>query len=164
MLYSHPQLSGLVYYFSAKEFGAAMLLAMHIAENGRVSLSDGAKAARLTKKSQSFDCIRQSELFVCVDGVIDLNPEVFFVKHLGSDAKRINIPASIRAFIYERDGHSCTYCGVREGPFEVDHIYPVSKGGDNSLSNLCLSCQKCNREKSDKLLDDWIKEKNGGQL
>lgn len=37
------------------------------------------------------------------------------------------------------------------GKFETDHILPLSKGGDNSPSNIQLLCPKCNREKSDKV-------------
>ena len=31
--------------------------------------------------------------------------------------------------------------------FHIDHIWPVSLGGNNELSNLVLSCQRCNQEK-----------------
>jgi len=36
----------------------------------------------------------------------------------------------------------------------VDHIKPVSKGGDNTLLNLITSCFNCNSGKSDKEIDD----------
>jgi len=31
--------------------------------------------------------------------------------------------------------------------FEIDHIIPVFKGGENIIDNLILSCRKCNRAK-----------------
>ena len=37
---------------------------------------------------------------------------------------------------------------------EIDHITPVSKGGDNSILNLVTSCRDCNRGKSNKELSD----------
>lgn len=37
---------------------------------------------------------------------------------------------------------------------EIDHIHPVSKGGDNEESNLITSCYDCNRGKSAGLLTD----------
>mgnify|MGYP002623619889 CR=1 FL=1 len=37
---------------------------------------------------------------------------------------------------------------------EIDHIIPVSKGGDNSIMNLVTSCRDCNRGKTDKELSD----------
>jgi len=41
---------------------------------------------------------------------------------------------------------TCQYCG-RKAPevvFHVDHIYPVSKGGDDNVKNLTLACDECN--------------------
>lgn len=34
-------------------------------------------------------------------------------------------------------------------PMTIDHIQPVSKGGLNTLENLCLACRTCNEYKSD---------------
>ena len=35
---------------------------------------------------------------------------------------------------------------------EIDHIVPVSQGGDDDLSNLTTSCYECNRGKAAKVL------------
>jgi hypothetical protein len=32
-------------------------------------------------------------------------------------------------------------------PLEVDHIIPLSAGGETCLENLCLACAPCNRRK-----------------
>ncbi|MCE2977967.1 MAG: HNH endonuclease [Pseudanabaena sp. CoA8_M7] len=32
----------------------------------------------------------------------------------------------------------------------IDHIQPTSKGGLNTIENLCLACRTCNEYKSDK--------------
>jgi hypothetical protein len=37
------------------------------------------------------------------------------------------------------------------GPFEIEHIRPVSKGGKTTANNLALSCRGCNLHKSDKI-------------
>ena len=34
--------------------------------------------------------------------------------------------------------------------FEIDHIVPVFKGGENVINNLILSCRRCNRAKRDR--------------
>lgn len=65
-----------------------------------------------------------------------------------ANRKSTGIRARFEAF--KRDGFSCQYCG-RTPPdivLEVDHIIPVSKGGDNSEGNLITSCRDCNRGKS----------------
>jgi hypothetical protein len=46
-------------------------------------------------------------------------------------------------------GNTCAYCRKAEGPFAIDHIIPHSEGGSCDYHNLCLSCVKCNAQKSD---------------
>lgn len=58
--------------------------------------------------------------------------------------------------IFKRDSFTCQYCG-KSAPdviLEIDHIKPVSKGGDNELENLITSCQDCNAGKRDRELSD----------
>lgn len=38
-----------------------------------------------------------------------------------------------------------------KGQVVIDHIVPLAKGGRNHVSNCTAICQKCNREKSDKV-------------
>ena len=71
-------------------------------------------------------------------------------------AKRKNLSKSVRFEVFKRDSFTCQYCG-KSAPdvvLEVDHIIPVSKGGDNDISNLITSCFECNRGKSNKKLTD----------
>lgn len=58
--------------------------------------------------------------------------------------------ASLRDMAFARDGYRCTYCGSEAGPFEIDHIIPRSKGGENTLDNVCVACRFCNRSKRDR--------------
>ena len=52
-----------------------------------------------------------------------------------------------------RAKHICEYCHAPEAVFnlrfEVEHIYPLSRGGDDDENNLALSCRSCNLYKSD---------------
>lgn len=70
--------------------------------------------------------------------------------------KRKNLSKSVRFEVFKRDSFKCQYCG-KSAPdvvLEVDHIIPVSKGGDNDISNLITACFDCNRGKRDKKLTD----------
>lgn len=67
---------------------------------------------------------------------------------------RKNISKKDRFEVFKRDSFSCQYCGDTPPTvvLEVDHIHPVSKGGDNCIDNLITACFDCNRGKSNKLL------------
>ena len=46
---------------------------------------------------------------------------------------------------------------LRDGSsYHFDHKIPVSKGGDNSFSNLGIACRDANQAKSDMLVDDFL--------
>jgi hypothetical protein len=57
--------------------------------------------------------------------------------------------------VYRRDGYVCAYCEDTDGPFQIDHIVPVTRGGSNEIGNLCVACKPCNSSKGDRLLSEW---------
>lgn len=72
----------------------------------------------------------------------------------------------IRAFVdlvKSRKFVTCYYCEKPTPSFgcHFDHIVALSKGGQHSADNLCVSCPKCNLSKNDKSISDW---KRSGQL
>lgn len=76
--------------------------------------------------------------------------------------QRIPIGKTLRFKIFKRDMFACQYCGQTPPSvvLEVDHIVPVSKGGDNNELNLLTSCFDCNRGKRDTLLTTLPESKN----
>lgn len=50
---------------------------------------------------------------------------------------------TIREAIKKRDGEKCNYCGSTHN-LEIDHILPVSKGGNSNAENLQVLCKQCN--------------------
>lgn len=69
-------------------------------------------------------------------------------------AERKSISKKLRFEVFKRDNFTCQYCG-RMAPnvvLEVDHINPVSNGGENDIMNLITSCVDCNRGKGKRLL------------
>jgi 5-methylcytosine-specific restriction endonuclease McrA len=65
------------------------------------------------------------------------------------------IPKVIRQAVRNRANFLCEYCHTSEKwqyvMFTIEHVIPVSLGGDDSFENLALSCFVCNRRKSDNL-------------
>lgn len=56
------------------------------------------------------------------------------------------ISAELREVVFARDGHRCCMCQSRD-KLEVDHVIPVSKGGQSKVDNLQTLCRSCNRKK-----------------
>jgi endogenous inhibitor of DNA gyrase (YacG/DUF329 family) len=55
---------------------------------------------------------------------------------------------------WQKDGLVCVYCA---GPFDtIDHVIPLTRGGDNMKSNLVPACRSCNSSKGQKLLSEWM--------
>lgn len=60
---------------------------------------------------------------------------------------RESIPAQARREVWRRDEGKCVDCGSRDR-LEYDHIIPLSKGGSNTVRNIELRCESCNRRKA----------------
>lgn len=71
-------------------------------------------------------------------------------------SKRKSISKTVRFEVFKRDNFSCQYCGAKSPDvvLHLDHIHPVSKGGDNEIINLVTACDSCNLGKSDVELND----------
>jgi hypothetical protein len=67
-------------------------------------------------------------------------------QHTEPRAARTGIPEEVRFAIWRRDSAQCSRCGSRER-LEYDHIVPVSLGGSNTVRNIELLCEVCNRSK-----------------
>ncbi|MBD2563602.1 MULTISPECIES: RNA-guided endonuclease IscB [Nostoc] len=63
-----------------------------------------------------------------------------------------------REYLLEKWNRQCAYCGVKDVPLQVEHIHPRAKGGSNSITNLTLSCEKCNTKKGTKDIKDFLKK------
>lgn len=77
----------------------------------------------------------------CVDSVADHEP--------CKDVKRTTLRKEVQREVWRRDRGQCVECGSKEN-LEFDHVIPVSRGGANTVRNIQLLCEACNRRKADR--------------
>jgi 5-methylcytosine-specific restriction protein A len=74
--------------------------------------------------------------------------------------KRKKLSKQLRIKIFERDNYECQNCNKNLFylPEErvIDHKIPLSKGGSNSIGNLWLLCNKCDKNKKNKLIPKLV--------
>lgn len=75
------------------------------------------------------------------------------IEDSGSSVKalRKRLTEPYKKEIFEHDNYQCQYCGDKPSidNIFIDHIIPLSKGGDNSPVNLTTACKSCNSKKHD---------------
>ncbi|MBD2328539.1 HNH endonuclease signature motif containing protein [Alkalinema sp. FACHB-956] len=61
------------------------------------------------------------------------------------------ISDSLRQQVIDRAGYRCEYCKTSSrltgSPLVMDHICPISQGGQDSADNLAAACYRCNEFK-----------------
>jgi len=75
--------------------------------------------------------------------ITEFEPELTYKRH--------GIPEKVKLYVWKRDEGKCVRCNSRVN-LEYDHIIPISKGGSNTERNIELLCEKCNRQKSNKIM------------
>jgi hypothetical protein len=70
--------------------------------------------------------------------------------------KRKKIRGKLRLKIMQRDHYKCQICGKTKDDtiLEIDHIIPVSKGGETREENLRVLCQECNASKNNNIISN----------
>ncbi|KAI3879045.1 hypothetical protein MKW92_014036 [Papaver armeniacum] len=81
-------------------------------------------------------------------------PAVLRVPHLLQVVKRRRIKQNLsRKNILFRDVFMCQYCSSRES-LTIDHVLPISRGGEWTWENLVTACVKCNSKKGHKTMEE----------
>ena len=59
-----------------------------------------------------------------------------------------------RTNVIWRDKNTCQYCGniFFNAQLTMDHVYPKSKGGQKTWTNIVAACKSCNSKKDNKTL------------
>ena len=109
------------------------------------------------------------KLTLCYTCYLDITPEIYKLSGAGdggllhlifSDClksnrnrkKRKAIPRykeTLKALL-NRFNFECVHCKTKE-ELTIDHIYPVSLGGNDDMSNLQILCRSCNSKKGAKI-------------
>jgi 5-methylcytosine-specific restriction endonuclease McrA len=96
-----------------------------------------------------------------------LNPQKILTQARIRNARRralkratCGAPSHVAAFMkrtLSRDYVHCYYCENRVSTKHIhfDHVQALSKGGSHEVSNICVSCARCNLKKHDKSLNIW---------
>ena len=53
-----------------------------------------------------------------------------------------------RMEVFNRDGHTCQYCGKKTRQMTLDHVIPRSRNGPHTWENVVSACVACNRHKA----------------
>lgn len=67
--------------------------------------------------------------------------------------------------LFNQQSGVCPYCKAKlhksgKNKYHIDHVMPLSKGGNNDISNIQLLCAKCNLTKSNKLPEEFAAQFN----
>ena len=82
------------------------------------------------------------------------------------------VPYELQATLYTERRGTCPYCGGALGAMpsvtkeaendghsaHLDHMDPLSRGGEDSIRNAIYVCRDCNLAKGRLLFSDWIKK------
>lgn len=148
-------------HLTTEQHGAYLLILMTMWRSGGRLQNDAKKLARIAGltgyrwRTISADVLA----LLAVDGSWLRSPALDEWERQAARLAGRQMTAATRAFVLERDGYRCTYCGTTEGAMEVDHVLAVSRGGSDSLENLVCACFPCNRSKGSRLLADWLSER-----
>lgn len=66
--------------------------------------------------------------------------------------ERGKVTNKMRFAIYQKDRYRCRICGRKTNDLEVDHIYPIAKGGKSTYDNLQTLCHRCNQRKGSNII------------
>jgi len=77
----------------------------------------------------------------------------------------IHVPRRFRrqvtnTFLFARDEYRCQYCGRHRRELKSrqfltrDHVLPISRGGENTWTNVVTACSGCNHRKADRTPDE----------
>jgi hypothetical protein len=80
-----------------------------------------------------------------------VNPEISGVEYQQGELQGYEV----REYLLEKFSRKCVYFGKTNTPLEIEHIVPKSRKGSDKVSNLTISCHKCNQKKGNKTAEEF---------
>ena len=75
--------------------------------------------------------------------------EIPSVIRLANYVRRPPTPRRLtRREVFNRDRHTCQYCGRTSHDLTLDHVVPRYRGGTNTWENIVAACVQCNHRKA----------------
>ncbi len=72
------------------------------------------------------------------------------------NAAVIDLTAQQWSACLEYFGHCCAYCGEQFDRLTMEHVVPISRGGNHTAANVIPACRSCNSRKNAKTLMEWL--------
>lgn len=82
-------------------------------------------------------------------------------KYHNIDARKRGVTGTLNAsFLNEKlktQNNKCVYCNADiSTSHQIDHIFPLARGGNNEISNIQMLCKRCNSQKGAKSHTEFV--------
>jgi 5-methylcytosine-specific restriction endonuclease McrA len=98
-------------------------------------------------KAEALDLARETWLVKSPNLVIAVPQHIRLT--IASTERIWKIPSVNRREVLKRDNYRCQYCGSNKC-LTLDHVIPVSKGGEHKWNKVVTACEPCNQRKRDR--------------
>lgn len=111
-----------------------------------------AQSGEPNREGTLYRVLLPEEIPACVSVIREATIEPDFAAPVVEKEADFYNVAENRRRVFERDSYKCRYCGKQLTRFTatLDHLQPVSEGGDNSFDNLATACLHCNSRRGAK--------------
>lgn len=114
------------------------------------------KGSYITLKSEKID---KDRIKTIIERMKDRNGDFYNDREIWDSICRVErglVSNKMRFAVYARDDYRCVMCGRKNVDLEVDHIFPIAKGGKSNFDNLQTLCHRCNALKSDTIVEGAV--------
>lgn len=110
------------------------------------------------QKERDYDALYNSLHYLEKREYRKRRPEISRASHHKARCHGVSHTSGDERSLYNKSEGRCFYCGkkVKFSEGEIDHVVPLSRGGNNGIGNIVWSCVSCNRKKGKKFLIEFV--------